>query len=659
MNVVFEIVKEGHRFLINRYLKEGYSIYLLEPFHAYHHRKGIRFFPPPSTPSFVGDLIHNGKISVLRADEINGKEIYSLSVDKAVEVVGTVYSVYRKRYERLFQYVAETLKSAEAENAFKKQLCNRVAEFYSVNIMLHRIEKILGPDPIFVYPDMNVHSYLYFKTLLSCSGQEIFEHPNIRFFARSQVFGFFENVKRSLTTMTMIFAQTIASGLRSGFACSRRKEKKSYTYGVTIVGQRQLRKNSRGLNFIIDNKRIKAEDVVYFPLMNLNNEQRKMLSKLQGDVYFLPKAGRFFSHYPEWKRLFYLGLRQNFLRNGEELISACITLFNYFKWQKVMEVVTIRHFITHANFGIGHIGCNIALNQSGVQTWYLTDAVNQGASFREDKKCGMRHPFWTYLYYDHLVAYHELLAQYYKEHPGSFKQTHVVGYLWNEDAEKREITRRQIVKLPVTEMKDSFLIAAFDTSYSRNGVGSYLEGIAFAEHLLRLADVFTDIQIFLKEKKDRGIHAISDPVNGPKLVELYYKMNSHPRISIDSSQVDRSTMTDDQKITTGSLEVDASEIIGAADMVISFPFTSTTFESLSVNKPAIWHDPMGYYRNTPYGKIGGVTTHSYEELKAKILEIKKMEPNTYQNPIPLSSPLMDPYRDEKGIDRFRELLTSS
>jgi hypothetical protein len=106
------------------------------------------------------------------------------------------------------------------------------------------------------------------------------------------------------------------------------------------------------------------------------------------------------------------------------------------------------------------------------------------------------------------------------------------------------------------------------------------------------------------------------------------------------------------------VKIDASEAINVADMVISFPFTSTTFECLSINKPAIWHDPMGYYRDTPYGKIKKVTTHSYEELRTRTEEIKKMGSDAYVNPIPENSPLMDPYRDGKGIERFRQLLLS-
>ena len=157
---------------------------------------------------------------------------------------------------------------------------------------------------------------------------------------------------------------------------------------------------------------------------------------------------------------------------------------------------------------------------------------------------------------------------------------------------------------------------------------------------MQLAVECPDIYIIFKEKKEREIHQRLDPILGLKLLEIYEQMDSHPRIATYSNQVD------------------ASEIISISDMTITFPFTSTTFEALSVNKPAIWHDPMGYYRNTLYSKVGEVVTHSYEELKSKVLEIKEMDPMNYRNPIPVDSPLMDPYRDGKAIDRFRDLLVT-
>ena len=305
-----------------------------------------------------------------------------------------------------------------------------------------------------------------------------------------------------------------------------------------------------------------------------------------------------------------------------------------------MEDISIRHFITHADFGAGHIGRNLALNQAGVQTWYFTDSMNQAVNFQKNEKQGIRHPFWTYLYYDHLVTWDDSLAQYYREHPESFKQTHVVGCLWSEHIKEKSRARKETRVPALRNLNNLYVLSCFDSTYSRNGVTSYAEGLTFAKHLLQLANEYPDIYIILKEKKPRGIHFTLDPFLGPELLAIYNKMNFHPRIKICSN------------------DVDASELISVSDMVISFPFTSTTFEALSTNKPAIWHDPLGYFKETLYGKMGSVVTHSYEELKTKVLEIKEINPINYQNPIPINSPLMDPFRDRRAIERFKDLLTS-
>jgi polysaccharide biosynthesis PFTS motif protein len=427
-----------------------------------------------------------------------------------------------------------------------------------------------------------------------------------------------------------------------GFYTTREKNKKSYLYGVTIVAPtRQQANNQRGPDFIIDNNKIMPKDVVYFPLVDLTNDQKKQLSEIPGTVYYVPKAGRFFSNFVEWQKLLRLVFKKNFLRNGAEINAACSAFLNYFKWLRVLESVKFRHFITHCDFGMSHIGRNIALNQAGVQTWYFTDSMNSGLNFKEEKKgvC-MHHPSWAYLNYDHFVTWDDFLAQYYKDHPGTFRHIHIVGCLWSGHIKDKNKARDQLAISALGKTRDYFLLVAFDSTYTKNGFTSYAEGIVFAEHLLQLANDNSDIYIMLKEKKKRSIHHLLDPVLGPKLLNVYEKMNAHGRIIVDSEMAD------------------ASELISASDMIVSFPFTSTTFEALSVNKPAIWHDPMGYYKNTPYGKIDGITTHSYEGLKAMVIEFKEIRPNTYQNPIPDNSPLMEPYRDGKAIDRFRDLLVS-
>jgi hypothetical protein len=636
--VVYESVTKWDFLFIKNCLKRNIPVWVIEPFHSYHHKKGIRFFPP-HLPSYMVELIKSGRVLVLRADEINAREIYLSSADQAVNVIESVFPEYRKKYEDIFSHVSNVLKSPIAENVFRMNLSNRLAEFYSLNILLHRIENYLGKGPIIVQPDMNVYAYLFVKKLLSESDQEFYENPNIRFAIQAYAKGFLENLKQNLISTAKVFAQTIASGLLGRHPSSTERSKKHFSYGITIVSPRQLRDNKRGPDFIIDYKEISAGEVIYFPLIPLTADQEEILVKLPGEVYCMPKA-RFFSNYAQWKKLLLLSLKRNFLRNGEELMSASNAFLNYFKWQKVTEDLSVRHFITHADFGIGHVGRNIALHQAGTQTWYFTDSMNLVVTFQQGKRNRMRHPFWAYLYYDHLVTWNATLAEYFQEHPGSFNQTHVVGCLWSEHIKETSKARDEVASKDFKNLDNFYVLSCFDSTYSRNGITSYEEGIAFAEHLLRLVDECPDVHVILKEKKDRTIHFTLDPILGPKLLEIYDKMTAHPRVKICSNQVD------------------ASGLISVSDMVVSFPFTSTTFEALSTNKPAVWHDPAGYYKETLYGKLGGVVTHSYDELKRKVLEIKDRS-GYYQNPIPIDSPLMDPYRDGKAIDRFRKLLTSS
>ncbi len=54
-----------------------------------------------------------------------------------------------------------------------------------------------------------------------------------------------------------------------------------------------------------------------------------------------------------------------------------------------------------------------------------------------------------------------------------------------------------------------------------------------------------------------------------------------------------------------------------------------------------------------YSQIPGVVTHGYEELRSKINEIMLGE---WMHPFYANSPLMDPFRDGKAAERFRDLL---
>ena len=133
------------------------------------------------------------------------------------------------------------------------------------------------------------------------------------------------------------------------------------------------------------------------------------------------------------------------------------------------------------------------------------------------------------------------------------------------------------------------------------------------------------------------LHVKLEPELGIKLVKLYEDMKKHPRIEIITNQSD------------------ASMLMSYADVCISFPYTSTMTEALSARKNAIWHDPVGLYRNTPYAKQEGLVTHSYDELLETVK--KFISGNNHKNPKKnTDSPFLDPFCDGQAIERFRTLL---
>jgi hypothetical protein len=341
INVVFEAPSKWDAFLIKRYVNRNIPVWVVEPFHAFHHKKGILFFPP-HLPVGLKKLIHQGKLSILAADEINAREIYLQSADKAVKVIEAVYPEYRKEHKDFVQLISNTLNNTDAENVFKKELCRRLAEFYSVNIMLHRIKKLLGTGNTLFYPDTNVGSYHYLKTLISRSGQEVYEHRSIVFPKSAHFFSFLENIRKNLAIKGKLLLQTLVSGLLAKTESATGKKKGNFAYGVLITSPRQFDDDRRGPDFIVDNKKIKREEMVYLPVITLKGDRKRGLEQMGSEVIYPAKPGRLFSHFTEWKKLLSHSLQRDPLRNAHETDAACIAFFSYFRWLKVLDRVNIK-----------------------------------------------------------------------------------------------------------------------------------------------------------------------------------------------------------------------------------------------------------------------------------------------------------------------------
>ena len=91
------------------------------------------------------------------------------------------------------------------------------------------------------------------------------------------------------------------------------------------------------------------------------------------------------------------------------------------------------------------------------------------------------------------------------------------------------------------------------------------------------------------------------------------------------------------------------------------PFTSTTFEALSVRNRAIWYDATNKFTDTFYDQILGLVCHGYEILLGRVKDllfnISDMDYNEYLDKFVKGS--IEKYLDGMAITRFRKLLAEN
>ena len=196
--IVFESPDFKDSFFIYFLLKCRYRVAVVEPFHTYHHknhRKGFCFYPP-HLPFYIWNLIRRNHIQLIRAEQLDAHEIYHIAADMSVGAIEAVFSFHKECNKEICSYVSQTLKSEESEKAFKINFCNRLAEFYSMNIMLHRIGKLFEGQKIIFCSDGEVGSYVYLKDIMIRSNQEVYSCPSIQFSVYYHAMSFMRKIRR-------------------------------------------------------------------------------------------------------------------------------------------------------------------------------------------------------------------------------------------------------------------------------------------------------------------------------------------------------------------------------------------------------------------------------------------------------------------------------
>jgi len=640
-HIVFECPGSKDQGYIETAVSHGKTVYIIEPFSTYHHWHLNAF--STHWPDYIHAMLSAGTVRRISAQQLGARNLSFMAADNAVAAVEQVFPFFARDISHLIDYTVKITGSSEALRAYKQYLCDNLGNAFSLNLLLSRLEALLPNVPLLVFPNANLQTYGYFKRLIGQSGYPIQAHNRVQFPASRTRAGKRELLVNGLAIKVKLLAQALVSLARRFISeILPAKHLRSYAYAISVVApKRQFKNDRRGPAFLVDGTRIKSDQVVYIATVPLTKTQQARIKSLGSDVEMAPSLGLFFSNPQEWFTLLRLSFRGGWTANAKIVELAAALLRVYFRWQHLLKHVRVQNFITHCDFSPLHIGRNIVLKQKRVTTWYFTDAVNFGHSFRESDENWNRHPFWTYLYYDHFVTWYSDLATFFAAHPQTFNYSHVVGCLWARmppTLPARSAYREQLFadKNP----PGTFLIAVYPSTYTVKSITSYDEGLEFIRHIYRLVHDLPNIRVVIKEKKSLATHLQREPSLGKALIDLYTEMEHHPHIRLLNNQAD------------------TAHLMQHVDMCISFPFTSTTTEALSANLTAIWHDPCGYYGKTPYARYDTVVTSGYPALLERIGALANGQADAnYQ--LPPAAPAMDPYRDGRAIARFRELLVNA
>jgi len=377
-----------------------------------------------------------------------------------------------------------------------------------MNLLFQKIETILPEEGIQFYSCVSPQKYKEIKDYVQESGIDYFESHRIHFVWSQKKEWFLSRAVKSAELYAKILAQTLASLL---YVKNRRVPKKSYKYAFNAVGMRIFQTNLRGIDFLIDESKIYAQESVIINDQRISPAQAKLLESHNIDVVFVPRY--IFSDAKIWLRfskIALLLLLGGKLEEGRETTSAMLA---YVRWKSILQTISVKHFVTYSDFGSTHITRNIVLAQSDIQTWYYNDSGNSG-NVLQTPEFLCRHPFWTYLNYDHLITWSSSIKNYFESHPDSFKNSHVVGCLWSSHIPQKTNALSLFPNVLRNRLEGYYIIGVFDTTYSNEGITTYQEGIQFAKDILRLVQSNDRIRVLFKEKKDRMWHDVLDRKKG-------------------------------------------------------------------------------------------------------------------------------------------------
>lgn len=535
--------------------------------------------------------------------------------------------------------------SREIERSFKKELNAKLSDFYSVHWTIKQVSGLLGGEPFVYVPSSSdgVHflsgaaGYGALLRRLRAAGCALLETPGsltppwlalwdallaLRERADAAVRGIGASLWLALRSL---------GAVRSGPPAEAR-------VGINVVApQRQFANAVQDVGFLVDGASLKAEDTLVVSGLALSEPRRQALDRK--GLRWIDDLKRRLS--PSASAAALPAALSGAVETlaGDPLLgrTAALLAYQYAKWSGVLEAAKMRHFVSYCDMmDLQTIPRNVLMRRAGVQTWFYLDSSHVmcyygGPSRPLDQ---MVHKAFSFMLYDHFVSWSKELTDFYRRHRGDFAAVHEVGCLWSEHLAAAARGDGGALRGTLDGKRAGRkLIAVFDSTYNDESMTTYADGAAFAAGIARLADASPGAFIVVKEK------------------------TAHARFPDAKTRAAYDELARHERVLLLDPKESPSELMALADAIVSFPFTSTTFEALAAGRRALWFDATDKFRGTFFDAVPGLVCHDDAALERRVAELLALPDESWKTFIDERvRGAIEPYCDGRALTRWRELL---
>ncbi len=635
--IVFEEIDSSRAWIVFLYLKLGWPVYF------------FRIKDEILQKAWLKPFLNSNQLRRVdfenRLDFLDG-----INDTEAFENLPRLYPLFLadnhflSRFKKIFN-------DDDIELAFKHFLLRKLSRFYYLNRNLHELFKQYGKlnAKIYFVPfksflvyqtvDHDIPDYFYLRNLAKQSKALLYAHENVSFPLWAVSCGYLEDVSRRLQLIGKFLALPVLLWLKSTKAAF---PKQKYKHGFMVITPRQFENEVKPVDFLVDGEQIKKDDVLFIPYNAFTAAQIDYL-KGKGLHYIVDSQIGFQRKFIQtsFSYIFYF-LMNSLSKDIDCLDNGLRIIFYYVKWNSWAEVVELQSLISQNTDGVVQaIVRDILFKKRGTFIWKYMDSaslVNYLVPVQDFYKA--KENLFVYIYCDYMVSWSDDNNQAFKTTHSRIGQYLQTGCLWAEHV--RLIQEGKIASnlkniLRQNGLKEGMkVVGVFDSTYAVHFMTTYEDGIQFLKGIEHILNQIPELFVVVKEKKSRKV-----VFKESKAMQAVYE-----------------TLEQTGRVYFTQNKMSPSEVIALSDAVISFPFTSTGLEALSVGKKALWFDATAKFEKTFYDEVPGLVCHSAKELSARIKELLyQITDQRYENY--LKECVVNrccPFLDGMGITRFRKLL---